>query len=303
MSELRADLGNELAAEVSTALGGTIVRAEHQPWGSKNSTWVVTLDDDRRLVLQVFADRNAAIRRIDASRQLEAVGVVPVARTLADGIHRAEPWAVTELIAGRSGYEAAGPNLDDSRWPDMAAAMGRLVPLLRSVDVAEVRLPDVWTSADELVARATDWMVTLGPHLSSGSLRRLAARVIDSAPLALADPPVLCHGDFGPQNVLFVGTEVTGLLDLEDMRIGPPLLDVAWWTWLVRAHTPAAYERSWLAFARAAEIDESASGFQETLHTLTLLRLLETADHFRLTQPEKYPSWATRIETELDRFA
>lgn len=47
---------------------------------------------------------------------------------------------------------------------------------------------------------------------------------------------------------------------------------------------------------------ESASGFQETLRTLTLLRLLETADHFRLTQPEKYPSWATRIETELDRI-
>ncbi len=34
------------------------------------------------------------------------------------------PWAVCELIDGRSGYEAAGPDLGDARWPAMAPPWG-----------------------------------------------------------------------------------------------------------------------------------------------------------------------------------
>lgn len=217
---MRMDAG--VSAEVAASLGGAVVRAKHQSWGSKNETWIVTLDDARRLVVQIFSDRDAAVRRVDVSKQLERVGAVPVPRTVADGLDRAVPWAVSELILGRPGYEVAGPDLEGSQWTGMAASMGRLLPRLRGIDVTSVRLPLLWAKPDELVAKAGEWSAALGSHVSSGRLRERLAQVVGHAPDVLRDPPVLCHGDFGPQNVLFDGAAVTGLLDLEDVRIGPP---------------------------------------------------------------------------------
>jgi len=39
---------------------------------------------------------------------------------------------------------------------------------------------------------------------------------------------VICHGDFGPWNIVWVGTTPVGLLDFEYARPGDPLDDVAY---------------------------------------------------------------------------
>jgi hypothetical protein len=126
------------------------------------------------------------------------------------------------------------------------------------------------TARPEALAEAAyRWAAEIESFYSS-TTKRAVTRLIDSAANTLGSfIPVVCHGDFGPQNVLFSGTTVTGLLDLEDVRLGHPLLDVGWWNWLVRAHT------------------------------LIVLRLLETAATFRRTQPEKHASWGARIEKEI----
>lgn len=113
--------------------------------------------------------------------------------------------------------------------------------------------------------------------------------------------PVVNHGDFGPQNVLFVGSEVSGVLDFEDARIADPLLDVAWWNWLVRTHTPQAFERGWRRFVAAAGNSFSPGDevLAADLRRIIIFRLLETAEHSRFTQPEKHPSWARRLQQEL----
>lgn len=54
--------------------------------------------------------------------------------------------------------------------------------------------------------------------------------------------PVIVHGDFGPQNMLFddeVGV-VVAILDWESAHLGSPVEDLAWAEWLIRTHHPDA---------------------------------------------------------------
>jgi tRNA A-37 threonylcarbamoyl transferase component Bud32 len=53
---------------------------------------------------------------------------------------------------------------------------------------------------------------------------------------------VICHGDFGPNNVLLDPRDyaVTALLDWEFSGIGPAVGDVAWCEWIVRTHHPGS---------------------------------------------------------------
>ncbi|GAB3418950.1 phosphotransferase family protein [Flindersiella endophytica] len=54
----------------------------------------------------------------------------------------------------------------------------------------------------------------------------------------LGEGPVLVHGDFGPNNLLFdpESLQVTALLDWEFAHTGEPIEDLAWCEWIVRAH-------------------------------------------------------------------
>ena len=53
--------------------------------------------------------------------------------------------------------------------------------------------------------------------------------------------PVVVHGDFGPQNMLFDldADCVTGVIDWESAHFGSPVEDLAWAEWIVRMHHPS----------------------------------------------------------------
>jgi aminoglycoside phosphotransferase (APT) family kinase protein len=57
---------------------------------------------------------------------------------------------------------------------------------------------------------------------------------------AYAAPPVLVHGDFGPNNTLFDPDTfaTTAVLDWEWSHPGEPIEDLAWCEWIVRMHHP-----------------------------------------------------------------
>jgi aminoglycoside phosphotransferase (APT) family kinase protein len=74
-------------------------------------------------------------------------------------------------------------------------------------------------------------------------LRRL--HDLDPAVVGSSHPAgVICHGDFGPNNVLLdpANYEVTALLDWEFSRVGDAIIDIAWCEWIVRMHHPAAVD-------------------------------------------------------------
>jgi aminoglycoside phosphotransferase len=66
----------------------------------------------------------------------------------------------------------------------------------------------------------------------------------DAVPDLAGDGPVIVHGDFGPQNMLFdLGNdEVSGIVDWESAHRGDQVEDLAWTEWLVRMHHGPAVE-------------------------------------------------------------
>ena len=177
--------------------------------------------------------------------------------------------------------------------------MGQLLRGFAALDADKFDLPRLWIDPRTVARSGERWLSGLEPYLTAADVK--ATRdIIDRSPALLAGRrAVVCHGDFGPQNVLVQKGGVSGLLDFEDARIGDSLLDVAWWAWLVRAHTPAAFTRSWSEFLDESGIDTTQESFDDRLLALIVLRLLETADAFLHSAPAKYPSWAERLARTL----
>lgn len=272
------------------------------PGGSKNRTVLLQLDDGRRLALQGYSDHRTAQLRLQAAEQLAGPlreHGVPVPSVVFSQLDDAPPWAVFEALPGEPGYVAADHDLSRSNFLPIARDMGRLHRGFSELDPDAFDLPRLWTDLAALGEAAEGWLEPIEPHLSHRDARAVR-EIIEAMPVLLSDrPAVVCHGDFGPQNILVEGERISGLLDFEDARIGDPLLDVAWWAWLVRAHTPEAFTRTWPAFLEAAGVDETEAGFEDRVLTLAILLILETAERFRHSAPERHAGWGARISRTL----
>ncbi len=87
----------------------------------------------------------------------------------------------------------------------------------------------------------------------------------------------MIHGDFAPINVI-VGAdgEIAALLDFEHARAASPVVDVAWWGWVVRHHHPEAWAAAWPTFRAAAGVEPGVT--DADLHALALLELARRVD-------------------------
>lgn len=291
-------------ATLERVMGSRVLQSDTAPTpgGPKNRTALVLLEDGRRLALQEYSDHRTARVRLKAAEQLagplRAHGV-PVPRVLFSELEHTPPWAVFEALPGEPGYVAADWDLSGSNFLPIARDMGRLLRGFSELDPDTFDLPRLWADVAALSEAAEGWLATLQPHLSHRDARTVRD-IIETMPALLSGRrAVVCHGDFGPQNVLVVGEHISGLLDFEDARIGDPLLDVAWWAWLVRAHTPEAFTRTWAAFLDAAGIDDTEADFDDRVVTLAILLILETAERFRQSAPERHAGWGERIARTL----
>lgn len=288
---------------IEQALGSPITDSWPAPWGSKNRTRIAELADGRQVVTQLYSEPDIARLRLHAADQLAGPlneHGVPVPRLLAYDLAGPPAWAAFERLPGAPAYDACGEDLSDASFAAVARQMGALVRRMAELDPAAFDLPRLWVDSDALTRASNGWLADLEPYLSAADLSA-THEIIATLPRLFADrPAVVCHGDFGPQNVLVVGERLTGLLDLEDARMGDPLLDIAWWAWLVRAHTPVAFSRTWRGFLDAAGVDRGEAAFDERLIAIIVLRLLETADAFRRSAPEKHASWAQRLSSTLE---
>jgi aminoglycoside phosphotransferase len=92
-------------------------------------------------------------------------------------------------------------------------------------------------------------------HLVGRTLRDLRAIPTTAVPELDGDGPVLVHGDFGPQNMLFDADvlSVTAILDWEWAHLGDPIEDLAWAEWIVRMHHCGAIDALDSLFSGVAE--------------------------------------------------
>jgi N-acetylmuramate 1-kinase len=171
--------------------------------------------------------RNGCERFLATSGLLEGAGV-RVPRILAADCQRG--WMLLEDL---------GPctlaDLGDRSWNELAGyfaaalAHGQRIAGLPAAAVADLNPP----LGRELLARelAQTWEVFLAPNSLTGdpplaaALRQALDEVCDRLG---AEPPVPCHRDFMARNLMPLPERPgIGVLDHQDLRLGPPLYDLA----------------------------------------------------------------------------
>jgi hypothetical protein len=94
------------------------------------------------------------------------------------------------------------------------------------------------------------------------------------------------------------GLRVVGLLDVDYARVADPLLDAAWWGWIVRYHHPERWIVAWPALLRAAgiSVDQAMLG---RVRVLQRLRCLEAIDDAKRAGADAAVMWARRLSETL----
>jgi aminoglycoside phosphotransferase (APT) family kinase protein len=119
-----------------------------------------------------------------------------------------------------------------------------------------------------------------------------ARAILDRIPGLLAGSPVVAHGDLAPVNLLVEGERLAGILDLERLRLAPPLFDAAWFRLLVRHHHPERWPDAGPPLLAALGLPDDAAT-AATLDDLAVLACLEMLAALPRRSPGRL-AWAAR---------
>jgi len=267
--------GLQVPAWVVDALGPAASGLRRLPWGFTNESWEGTTPEGTRYVATRMRERRQAgevIRRgPDITRRLRVVGLdtpVPLpGRSLAGrGI------VVSEWLAG----VPAMARLGDTYGPTaVGRAIGDTWRRLAGVDPTGLDLDNLWARPRDLATAAGGWLGLVRPQLSAMTAAAVAARIEDLGSSSHDPQPHFVHGDLVPANILLRDPGPPVLLDLEAVRIGDPLLDAAWFSWIVRYHHPETHRAAWAAFQDAARLRAPDAAGPNVLAALPVVRVLE----------------------------
>jgi aminoglycoside phosphotransferase (APT) family kinase protein len=236
---------HEELEEVAERLGGRLLVAEPVGWGDARATHRLSLADGRTFAARRFAGQESGTRveRIGRVMVRLAEAGLPVPKPTTIETAGAQ-WLLTDWADGEPGPTWLG---DPDRARHVADRMGRMARRLRAVDLGDL-----------------------------GGLGLRGGSSTDPAPRDDVEPTTFVHGDFAPVNVV-VGPdgEIAALLDFEHAGVGPALLDVGWWGWVVRHHHPAAWTAAWPTFLSAAGLEPGH--IEARLHGLVLRTLADRA--------------------------
>jgi aminoglycoside phosphotransferase (APT) family kinase protein len=143
---------------------------------------------------------------------------------------------------------------------------------------------------------AAGWLREAAPLLHPPEAEAIRA-VIDLVPVLFAGTPVVAHGDLGPVNPMVERQRLTGILDLERLRLAPPLFDAGWFRLLVRHHHPERWPDVGPPFLAALALpdDETTATALDDLAVLACLEMLAAL-------PRRSPgrvAWAARARERL----
>ncbi len=255
---------------IERAIGRPVAAAARAAWGFTNRTDMVTLAGGQRVVVQRYRRRRDAAYRLRVIQGLSgpAIGAgIPLPRVREFSLDDDPPWVIYDVLPGVPVPEAGDLAPGGPRFTDAARMMGELLASFRGLPAAGLRLDDLWADPQRLAAAAARCAEQVAVS---------ASRVLDEVPgLFVGRPVVLAHGDFAPVNILTDGTTVTGLLDLEAVRLADPLFDPAWWAWSVSFSGPGVLEAAWPPFLAGAGIDPAEPRLGERVHALQVLRMME----------------------------
>ena len=166
--------------------------------------------------------------RFLATTDLLAAAGVRVPRVLASDCARG--WVLVEDLGPETLHEWA----EGRSWAELAPLYrGVLEPMRRIAGLPSERVAALSPPLDrELLERELDktWRTFLTPRRLGGppaTERALATALGDLCAAIAAVPPVPCHRDLTPRNLVPVEGDALAMIDHQDLRLGPPLYDLA----------------------------------------------------------------------------
>ena len=157
-------------------------------------------------------------------------------------------------------------------------------------------LPRTWADPGRLAAAAAGWLREAGAFLDQAATEAVRAG-LDRIPALLAAPPVVAHGDLAPVNLLVDGERLAGILDLERLRLAPPLFDAAWFRLLVRHHHPERWPDAGPPLLAALGLSDDAATAAK-LDDLAVLACLERLAELPRRSPGRL-AWAVLAREHL----
>lgn len=180
-------------------------------------------------------------------------------------------------LAGRPSHEAGELGM----WPER---LGRFLYDLHTVPPELVGMRAASADAVRAAQRAV-WgrlREAVEPHLADDRERRAMSSAIEQAfddDATWRFAPCLTHGDLGPEHVLVSdGGDLSGVIDWEEVAVGDPATDFAWWLHAM----PAVGERALAAYGGAPD-----AGFTERARLAFVLMPLHDLEYgLEAEQPE-----------------
>jgi aminoglycoside phosphotransferase (APT) family kinase protein len=220
-----------------------ILHVERAQWGFATPTRILTLASGKRVVIQVVPLESGRLAPA-AARGLGNAGV-PAPSLIARRLRNRSATLVWAYVAGTAGASL----MDQPAAATVAREMGRVNRAIRAIRDPEFPTDEAWRSPRTLRVASETWAASL----ASNELRDAATASVDSV-LGRQWRPALTHGDFVPANVLISVGRISAVLDLGDVSYRHPLLDAAWWSFIVAHHHEATYPRLEPLFLSGAEL-------------------------------------------------
>ena len=259
---------------LSDAFGSGAREVRRLRWGFTNETWAAFVGGRHRvatLMGEVAAAQAMIERGPELARRLAEAGIPSPAPDIAAS-RPEQGIVVTEYLEGAPGIEAlageAGARL-------VGRIAGSTWARLASVDPSGLGLDDLWARPGELRVAALEWLRGVEADVTAREAAILRERAEATGRLLEGRLSGMVHGDLVPVNLLVLEGRLGALLDLEAAHVGEPMLDGAWFSWIVRYHHPELEGAASEAFARAAGIDRTEPRTAALLAALPSIRILE----------------------------
>jgi aminoglycoside phosphotransferase (APT) family kinase protein len=220
-----------LDADLTTLLAGADVT------GPYTDLVPLVAGEDNQVYTTAVAGRDLVVKAARTSRVRAGVAAWAAARLAAVGV----PAPTVLGYRGRLLVETRCPGtpLDQhhtshSRSANLAAQAGRLLLRIHTVPVRGYGRLD--TGGVGLRPCLHSWLLRLPalPPTATADTQALRAQARQALrhhlPLLAGVPAVLLHGDWTARHVIVKDGRITGVVDLESVRGGDPLADVAGWS-------------------------------------------------------------------------
>lgn len=270
-----------------------------------NDNWLVEDERGRRYVLRrnlqhAHVSRIAFQVRFQQHLRQHGFPTAEVVETRSDDLYALDddgvPWVLCPYVEGREyDFGRRGQVLEAARRLAQFHAIAETFPGEAVVLDYQPPIRNWWVSAEENLQTLEVMFAGVAVQDELAYLREWWRWVLTEWPLARLDalPVGWVYGDYHGRNMVFVGDELRGLFDFDDLERGPLVFDVARGSFRIRPEVARLFIEAY-ARGRALSREERAA-----LPVMVAMHFPPNACYHRYCQQRRGEDLAARLRREV----